>query len=78
VKNTGFNDILQRCFPCNDMWLGPCQLRAAMLADEVLDDLGPTLCDYNENEVFEKTVQVVVNNSHVAIWKLQLEYRCKG
>lgn len=78
-----YDGIDYRCFEVDDMWLGPCQLLGAMVADEVIarlwergdfDQLDVGELQDAHRRTFEHHQQRTVARAHELVWELQLDY----
>ena len=62
---THFDGIEHRGFPISDMWLGPCPLLAAMIADESVADMWErNAFDALHPDEVEDAMQRSFNNMH--------------
>lgn len=84
MKITDFHASEERCFPCDDMWLGPCMILAAMVADEKLSESWEH-DDFDWIEDHEEACLAIENSwrcwqaacvrhSYVVAYETQIEY----
>jgi len=74
---TSYGGVEHRCFPLDDMWLGPCQLLAAMIADEAIADMWETgafeafnvdECPSQHRQSFDRLQARAMSHGHASIW----------
>jgi hypothetical protein len=83
----GYHDLETRRFPFDDVWLGPSQLMAAMVADDKIaelwergdfDALTVDELESAHHTVFNRTKARALALGHRLVWDLALEHLQKG
>jgi hypothetical protein len=82
-ERVSYLGIELRCFECNDVWIGPCQLLGAMLADDhvaehwergAFDSLTMDQAEDAQRLAFESHRRRIVSMSHRLVWDLNVEH----